>query len=245
LENRLLDYLPNARVIVTANGTSRTLAHGEQAELDTEALATNLLRNLRDFAVLGVEHIFTGPDHLLFIVALLLVSTSFPQLVKTLTGFTIAHSVTLALSALSIMVLDSRLTDILVALSIVYVGLENLLVFRKAARENTSANTIKHRFVVAGAFGLVHGFGFSGILREIGLPEGLARFWSLLAFNLGVEAAQIVVAGIAFPLLLAWRRRTLDRGATGPRQWASNLQAASALVVLAGGKWLVERVFLG
>ncbi len=245
IENRLLDYLPNSRVIVSAGGTSHALAHGERATFDPNDLATNLLRNLKDFTVLGVEHIFTGPDHLLFIVALLLVSTTFLQLAKTLTGFTIAHSVTLVLSALAILVLDSRLTDILVALSIVYVGAENIWFARRASAGEAQATPSRHRFVVASAFGLVHGFGFSGVLREIGLPEGAARFWSLLAFNVGVEIAQIIVCAIAFPVLMFWKRGILARGALGPKQWLSQLQAASALVVLAGGKWLVERVFLG
>ena len=242
--NRMLDYLPNSRVILSTGGLSRSLAYGDTTTFEPGAFAVNLWRNIRDFAVLGGEHIFTGPDHMLFIVALLLVASNFRGLVKTLTGFTIAHSVTLILSALSIIVPDSRWVDIVVAISIVYVGVENIVLSRRSlARGNTLSD--RHRFWVASAFGLIHGFGFSGVLREIGLPEGTARFWSLLSFNIGVEIAQVILCAAAFPLLSLWRRGILARGAVGPRQWHQNLTVASALVILAGGKWLVERAFLG
>ncbi len=242
--NRMLDYLPNSRVILSTGGLNRSLAYGDTTSYEPGAFAVNLWRNIRDFAVLGGEHIFTGPDHMLFIVALLLVASSFRSLVKTLTGFTIAHSITLVLSALSIVVPDSRIVDIIVALSIVYVGAENIFLSRKALREGKEISAA-HRFWVSSGFGLIHGFGFSGVLREIGLPEGAARFWSLLSFNVGVEIAQVLLCAAAFPLVLAWRRSILRRGAVGARQWTQNLTVASALVILAGGKWLVERAFLG
>jgi hydrogenase/urease accessory protein HupE len=181
--------------------------------------------------VMGVEHIFSGPDHMLFIVALLLLSTSFWPLVKTLTGFTIAHSITLILSALSVVVLDNRLVDIVVALSIIFVGLENIF-WKDAAR---------HRFWVAAGFGLIHGFGFSYTLREIGLPEqGLA--WSLLSFNLGVEIAQVLLCAIAFPLLLKLRRRLEDDEQYGGMGWPKAMHLASWGVVAMGGYWLIERI---
>jgi len=242
--NRMLDYLPNSRVILSTGGMNRSLAYGDTTTFEPGAFAVNLWRNVRDFAVLGGEHIFTGPDHMLFIVALLLVASSFRGLVKTLTGFTIAHSVTLVLSALSIVVPDSRLVDIVVAISIIYVGVENIILSRKSLATGEGVSD-RHRFWVSSAFGLIHGFGFSGVLREIGLPEGAARFWSLLSFNLGVEIAQVMLCAVAFPVVMAWRRGILRRGAVGQRQWVQNLTVASALVILAGGKWLVERAFLG
>lgn len=242
--NRMLEYLPNSRVILSTGGLNRSLAYGDSTTFEPGAFAVNLWRNVRDFAVLGAEHIFTGPDHMLFIVALLLVASNFRGLVKTLTGFTIAHSATLVLSALSIVVPNSRLVDIVVALSIVYVGAENIVLARKALAGGSGISD-RHRFWVSSAFGLIHGFGFSGILREIGLPEGAARFWSLLSFNLGVEIAQVMLCAIAFPLVVWWRRGILARGAVGPKQWTQNLTVASALVILAGCKWLVERVFIG
>ena len=242
--NRMLDYLPNSRVILSTGGLNRSLAYGDSTTFEPGAFAVNLWPNVRDFAVLGAEHIFTGPDHMLFIVALLLVASNFRGLVKTLTGFTIAHSATLVLSALSIVVPNSRLVDIVVALSIVYVGAENIVLARKALHGGAGISD-RHRFWVSSAFGLIHGFGFSGVLREIGLPEGAARFWSLLSFNLGVEIAQVMLCAIAFPLVAWWRRGILARGAVGPKQWTQNLTVASALVILAGGKWLVERIFIG
>jgi hydrogenase/urease accessory protein HupE len=191
------------------------LKAGEATTIDPSALASNLLRNVRDFLALGVVHIFEGIDHVLFILGLLLVSTSLRGLVKTLTGFTIAHSITLILSTLSVITPPARLVDTLVALSIVYVGLENIL------RNTADAKGTDHRFWIASGFGLVHGFAFATNLREAGLPEGSALFWSLLSFNVGVEIAQVTIAAAAFPLLLLWKRSTEQRQRYGGMPWTS------------------------
>ena len=228
--NRLFDYLPNSQTILSIGGIQKTMAPGQSVTLDPSAVTTNLWNNIRDFTVMGVEHIFTGPDHMLFILALLLASTSFKSLVKTLSGFTLAHSITLILSALSVVVLDARFTDIMVALSIMYVGLENIF-----------APNLKHRFWVASGFGLIHGFGFSGVLREIGLPqEGLA--WCLLSFNLGVEIAQVMICALAFPILLRVKSKFEHEEKYGGRSWPQMMHAASWFVVAAGGYWMLERL---
>jgi hypothetical protein len=171
---------------------------------------------------LGVEHIFRGYDHLAFLLALLFVRR-FADLLKIITAFTIAHTITLALAALQIVTAPPRLVESAIAASIVYVALENLL------RDASSG----HRWKVAGAFGLVHGFGFAAVLRELGLPStGLVQ--SLLAFNLGVELGQIAIAAVCWPLLW-WIAQTA---------WATRVRVSIACLLLGfGGAWLADRAF--
>ena len=144
------------------------------------------------YLVLGVEHILAGIDHLLFVIALLFLGGFNRQLVWTITAFTAAHSITLALSALDLLTLRSAPVEAAIALSIVLVAVEAL----------HRRDTLSRRWpaLVAFMFGLVHGLGFAGALREIGLPETHVSA-ALLAFNLGVEAGQLAVVGLA---LLAW-----------------------------------------
>ena len=235
LTSTLFDYLPNSKTVISINGVQKTLMHGEATTIDPSQLAVNLLHNLYDFMALGINHIFTGPDHMLFIVGLLLVSANLHGLIKTLTGFTIAHSITLALSALSIVVIPNRICDIFIALSIIYVGVENL--FYGTPR---GVNIAKHRFWIASSFGLVHGFGFSDTLREVGLPQqGLA--WCLLSFNAGVEIAQVIICCIVFPLMMLWRRDVEKRAKYGGLNWPTMIRLVSAWVVFAGGYWLIQR----
>jgi hypothetical protein len=144
------------------------------------------------YLMLGVEHILAGIDHRLFVIALLFLVGFNRQLVWTITAFTAAHSITLALSALDLLTLRSAPVEAAIALSIVLVTVEAL----------HRRDTLSRRWpaLVAFMFGLVHGLGFAGALREIGLPETHVSA-ALLAFNLGVEAGQLAVVGLA---LLAW-----------------------------------------
>jgi HupE / UreJ protein len=182
-------------------------------------------RGIGSFFVLGVEHILTGYDHLLFLLALALRGGNLWSLLKIITAFTVAHSITLALAALNIVVLPERLVEATIALSIAYVAAENLFM-RQAG---------SHRWAVAFIFGLMHGFGFSNVLRELGLPkQGLV--WALLNFNLGVEAGQAIAVLIAVPLLM-WLRRF---------RWEPRAVAAISVAVLVVGLTLfVDRAFLG
>jgi hypothetical protein len=141
------------------------------------------------FLTLGVEHIITGYDHLAFLVCLLLGTSSFGSLVRVVTAFTVAHSITLALSIFDLIVLPSTLVESVIALSIAYVALENLLTVRVRARP-----------LVAFLFGLVHGVGFSTILRELDL-QAAALGLSLFSFNLGVELGQIAFVAVLMPVL--------------------------------------------
>lgn len=176
------------------------------------------------FFELGVEHILLGFDHILFVVALLLGGGGFRALLGIITAFTVAHSITLALSVLELVTLPAGFVEPVIALSIAYVALENFL----------PGYRISRRWAVAFLFGLVHGFGFAGILAELELPAaGLVT--SLLSFNLGVEFGQALVIALLLPPLM-WVRRF---------QWQERLVAAtSALVLLAGVSLLLDRTLL-
>lgn len=231
IQNALFDYLPNAATVISLGGVQKTIETGATLDYDPSQLSANLLNNIWDFAKMGVEHIFTGPDHMLFILALLLTSTSLLTLTKTLTGFTIAHSITLILSALSVVVLPNRLVDIFIALSIMWVGLENIFL----------PNAARYRFFLAAGFGLIHGFGFSYTLRDIGLPqEGLA--WCLLSFNLGVEIAQVALCVLAWPITRYFQKKFEREAQYGGMGWPKVVRFVSGGVVAAGAYWLLERV---
>lgn len=186
----------------------------------------------RTFVPAGIEHILIGPDHVLFLIGLLLLGGSVWTLGGIVTAFTLGHSVTLSLAALNLVTPSSRLIEPAIALSIVFVGVDNLLVASARRTETTSRDI---RAWVAGAFGLIHGFGFAAVLKEIGLPGG-ALGWSLFSFNLGVEIGQLGIVLVVVSLLGRLRRQQ-------PR-WARWLVWwGSLLVIAAGGYWFIERVF--
>jgi hypothetical protein len=182
---------------------------------------------------LGIEHILTGADHLMFVLGLLLLIGANWTLVKAVSAFTVAHSITLALAALGFVHFPSAIIEALVALSILFVACELL---RPADAPKTL--TRRHPWVIAFLFGLLHGLAFSGVLAEIGLPPG-ARTEALLLFNLGVEVGQLLF--IAAALVVIWAERQIGKNAApGVRRLA---QAAPVYVI--GGFsafWLIERV---
>jgi HupE / UreJ protein len=183
------------------------------------------------FLRLGVEHIFTGYDHIAFLLALLLLGGRFLDLVKIVTSFTIAHSVTLALAALNIINPPSRWVESLIAASIIAVAGENLWVLRgPAAAGARVASALRHRWRLTFAFGLVHGFGFASALRELNLPRS-ALVAGLVSFNLGVEVGQVTIVALAFPVL-AWLRTLRNFLPWGPRLLSAAI-AGFGLVLLA------------
>lgn len=201
---RELAFLPEAREAAIELSTGGGTPHGS-------------------FLWLGVEHILTGYDHLLFLAALLIRGGGLWALVRIVTAFTLAHSVTLALAVLGLVAIPARVVEPAIAASIVWVALENVFFQRAPSR----------RWLVSFLFGLVHGFGFASALGGLALPP-----WSLamalLGFNLGVEAGQGLVIAVALPLLL-WMRA---------RPWEPRVaRAVSAVLALAGAAWLVERLF--
>ena len=178
----------------------------------------------------GVHHIMIGPDHILFLVGLLLLGGGWRRLVAIVTMFTVGHSITLSLAALDIVNLAPWLVEPAIALSIVVVGADNLLQRKEQGRDL--------RVWVAGAFGLIHGFGFANVLREFGLPQE-ALGWSLFSFNVGVELGQLVIV-LVVGLALALLRRRLP---TVAEKWV--VPGGSIVVIAAGAYWFVERVFFG
>jgi hydrogenase/urease accessory protein HupE len=177
-----------------------------------------------NFLVLGVKHILTGYDHLLFLFGLLVVARELVSSLSIITSFTIAHSITLAVATFNLAQIPSRIVEPLIAASIVFVGIENLL----------RGDFPKARLVTFG-FGLIHGFGFASALREAGIGSGTGGIvLPLFSFNLGVELGQIIIAAAVLPLI--WKLRE-------SRTFIARLApACSAAVVLLGSFWFVERV---
>ena len=179
------------------------------------------------FVASGIHHIVIGPDHILFLIGLLLLGGGLWPLLSIVTAFTIAHSITLSLAALDIITPSAQLVEPAIALSIVYVGADNLLV-AKDGRDM--------RAWIALGFGLIHGFGFASVLRELDLPPQ-ALGWSLFSFNVGVEIGQLCIVVVVASILATVKRRH----ATWNRRI---VVVGSTAVIVAGAYWFVERVFL-
>lgn len=179
------------------------------------------------FVPSGVHHILIGPDHILFLIGLLLLGAKPWALLRIVTAFTIGHSITLSLAALDLLTPPGRVVEPAIALSIVFVGADNLLVRKEGGRDL--------RMWIALVFGFVHGFGFASVLKEFGLPRE-ALGWSLFFFNVGVEIGQLVIVGIVASLLAVIRGRNPVLG--------QRLVVAGSIVVIAAGTyWFIERVF--
>jgi len=209
--------------LLSANLDTVTVLHDTAGAAPAASAAGN---SAADFFLMGVKHIWTGYDHLLFLFGLLIVTRTFASSVKIITCFTIAHSITLAVATLSLVHISSRIVEPLIAVSIVYVGVENLL----------RGDDPKGRWLLTFAFGLIHGFGFASVLRELGVGANGSRIAvPLVTFNLGVEVGQIVVAGLVLPVIWKLRSRPVF-----VRRW---VPAASVLITLLGGYWFVQRVW--
>lgn len=182
----------------------------------------------KDFLLMGIEHILAGPDHLLFIFGLMLARPKVKELLKVVTGFTIAHSITLSLCALNIFTLPSKIVEPLIALSIVAVAAERFL-----KPNDQTWRTV----LIAFAFGLVHGFGFAGALTEAGLPAHQAAL-SLFSFNVGVEVVQAGLILVGIPILLWFKDKK-------PRAYQPATIACAICISLAGLFWLGQRIISG
>ena len=181
-----------------------------------------------DFFFMGVEHILTGHDHLLFLFGLLIAMSQFRATVWVITCFTLAHSTTLALAAFDVVRVSGYVVEPLVAATIVYVGVENLL--------RSEGPTGRWRLTLI--FGLVHGLGFATDLREkLAGVVGAEITIPLLSFNLGVELGQMAVAALVLPLIL-WMR-------SEPAFVRRSVPVCSSLVVVGGAWWLLQRTLLG
>lgn len=184
-----------------------------------------------DYFVIGAQHIVFGWDHLLFVIALVLLVRNPWPVVKAATAFTIAHSITLVATVLGYSGLPSRPVEALIALSIVFLAVEVALILRDPKRQ-----TLTRRFpwAVAFAFGLIHGFGFAGALADIGLPQTQLAA-ALFAFNLGVEAGQLLVVALTVAFLAGLRRFP-------PLVESRALTSATYGIGAIGSFWLIERL---
>ena len=210
------DQALRQQMVFSGDGAERTYYSGT---------TQGALAVMKTFIPSGIHHIMIGPDHILFLVGLLLLGGTWVSLLKIVTAFTLGHSLTLSLAALNIVTPPAWIIEPAIALSIVFVGTDNLV--RGEGRDL--------RAWVALAFGLVHGFGFANVLREFGLPRE-ALGWSLFSFNVGVEIGQLAIVLLVATALALIRRRSLVVG----RRVA---YAGSVIVIVAGAYWFVERVF--
>ncbi|WP_342431030.1 HupE/UreJ family protein [Neobacillus sp. FSL H8-0543] len=205
--------------------------NGEQQEKilsfesrEIEIGEVSFLQTTKQFIVLGLEHIFTGYDHILFVISLLIGAKTIRHIFTLVTAFTIAHSITLALATFEIILLPSRFVESAIALSIVYIALINI--FNKDS---------KHQPWLAFGFGLIHGFGFAGILSEMKLDTNHMAT-SLFSFNIGIEIGQLIIVSIAFPIILWIKKITIK-----PIKWV--IPSTSVAILAFGLVWFIQRAF--
>jgi len=159
---------------------------------------------IQDYIIIGVEHIWFGYDHLLFVLCLLFLISGTSTLIKTITAFTVAHSITLAASVLGLVMLPSAPVEAIIALSIIFLAVEII-----QQRKGNKTFTAEYPWIVAMIFGLLHGFGFAGALDDVGLPQNAIPM-SLLGFNLGVEVGQVLFIIAILGLLMLCLLYTSD-----------------------------------
>ena len=175
-----------------------------------------------EFFELGIEHILTGVDHLAFLLGLLLAARGLREMAAVVSGFTVAHSITLALAALQVVHISPAIVEPAIALSIAFVAVENFF-----------EPPVKRRVAITFALGLIHGFGFAGVLQELGLPTGQLVV-ALVSFNVGVEAGQLAVVLPILPLLIWLREKEAWR--------TYGVRGVSILLAVAGAIWFVSRI---
>jgi hydrogenase/urease accessory protein HupE len=227
-----LDFFPSGSAHLSSIRFGPDEVSQRVAQADEPSFEARRVRSVKAeffrFLRLGIEHIFTGYDHIAFLIGLLLLGGSVKRLLGIVTAFTVAHSITLALAALDVLAPSPRFVEPLIAASIVFVGLEDLWALRKERLEDA----LRHRWMITFAFGLVHGFGFASVLRELQLPRAVLAT-GLVSFNLGVECGQICIVLLALPILRKLRS-------------IKNFAPAAAVCVAGlGAFWLLQRVFFG
>jgi hydrogenase/urease accessory protein HupE len=211
-------------VSITFGGELRqAILDARQSTATFSIVGRSRWQTTRRFLALGIEHILTGYDHLAFLMSLVIATTAARSLIGIVTSFTIAHSLTLVLATFGLVALPSRIVESAIALSIAYVAFENLVHVR----------TMK-RYRITFVFGLLHGFGFSNVLRDMQLPRSELAL-SLFTFNAGVEIGQVLFVLTMYPLLsfIALSR------------WPRFRPAVSAAVLCVGVYWFVQRAFSG
>lgn len=208
---------------------SRSLADSRS---DNTTFHLDAIWNVRHYFGIGFFHILEGYDHILFLLGLLLLPLGLKQILIISSTFTIAHSITLAISIIQDVTIAPWLIESAIALSIIYVGIENLRYWQ--TRKGRSVRSIElglSRLSMVFVFGLIHGFGFSYLLKEIGFEEQLTG--ALLFFNLGVEGGQLVIVSLAAPLIAFAFHKRFGRGLS---------KLGSIAISGLGGLWLMERL---
>jgi hydrogenase/urease accessory protein HupE len=186
------------------------------------------LHNVRDFVRLGVIHILEGTDHVLFVLSLLLVYTTFKREALLLTVFTIAHSISLIIAGSGLLVLSSRIVEPVVALSITYMAITSVFL-RKIKMFGGHTNKASVVFI----FGLFHGLGFAGLLTNIQVPQD--RFISsLLSFNVGIELGQFAIVAVLLPFIYSFKKK---------KWYPKAIKAIAIVISLIGLFWGFERIF--
>jgi hydrogenase/urease accessory protein HupE len=228
----LTDTDPAARQVVLigeSDNAPQALLDAANTAVTLSVPAPSLLSTLGRYLVTGIEHIFLGYDHIAFLIAVVLWARRLVPVIKIVTAFTIAHSITLSLATLNVVVIPGTIVAPAIAASIVYVATENFF-----------TRNIDGCWRVAFAFGLIHGFGFAGALREIGLPTN-AVATALAAFNIGVEIGQVAIVSIVFPALIGLDRLTaVDKNKSS--RAATLVYALSGLIGVLGSYWFLTRV---
>jgi hydrogenase/urease accessory protein HupE len=217
-------------LIGAGENAPQALLDDAHSTLTISAPAPSVWSTMQRYLITGIEHIFLGYDHIAFLVAIVLWARRLVPVIKVVTAFTIAHSITLSLAALQIVVIPSAIVEPAIAASIIFVAVENFF-----------SRNVDGRWKVTFAFGLIHGFGFAGALQEMGLPAN-AVVPALAAFNIGVEIGQVAIVSIVVPaLILLDRLFAADR--TKPVRAAALVYTLSAVITVLGSYWLVTRVF--
>ncbi len=234
----LTDVSPDTRQVVLIGAgaeAAQDLLDASRTETTlTGAVAPSLAQVAARYVAAGIEHIFLGYDHIAFLISVVLWSRRLWPVVKIVTAFTAAHSITLSLAALDVVRIPSAIVEPAIAASIVYVAAENFI-----------SRDVEKRWRITFCFGLIHGFGFAGALQELGLPQA-ALVPALASFNIGVEIGQIAIVSLVMPALLLLDRvlaRPRRGGAPAARS-AAAVYAISALIVGLGGYWLLARTVL-
>jgi hydrogenase/urease accessory protein HupE len=234
----LIGVSPDARQVVLIGAgpdAAQDLLDASRTEtVLTKAAPPSLLQVIGRYIEAGIAHIFLGYDHIAFLAAIVLWSRRPWPVVKVVTAFTIAHSITLSLAALDIVRIPSSIIEPAIAASIVYVAAENFL-----------SRDIDKRWRDTFCFGLIHGFGFASALQEFGLPRS-ALVPALASFNLGVEIGQIAIVSLVVPALLVMDRLVANgRGVAGlPTRPAPAVYGISALIIGLGSYWFLVRTVL-
>ncbi len=188
---------------------------------------TNLLDNSFDFLKLGVGHILSGPDHILFVLSMLLVFATITELLQLTSTFTIAHSITLLLAGSGILVLSPRITEPLIAFSIAYMA-----IFTVFVAKSDTPRALRNKIATVFFFGLFHGLGFAGLLREIAIPND--KFLSsLLSFNIGIEVGQLIIVFCAVPCIFFARNKSW---------YPKVIQVLASAISLVALFWVLQRL---